>query len=118
MNDELENLRPEVRDALFNVGKRCDAEVFDTLTAELLRLTDDCARLVDCINAQPPTRRSLIDRAERAEAELAALRAKIADAPITQVTRMAAIGGGGYEWAGCRVPDEWNAKRVRLVVEE
>jgi hypothetical protein len=31
---------------------------------------------VDCINAQPPTRRSLIDRAERAEAELAALKSQ------------------------------------------
>jgi hypothetical protein len=88
MNDELEKLRPEVRNAVVGADKAFNhtglfAEPYwQTIRAELLRLTDDCARLVDCINAQPPTRRSLIDRAERAEAELAALKARIAALPV------------------------------------
>ena len=78
MTDDLDTLRLEVREAVKNfddlLGGFGDVREFrwQTIRAELLRLTDDCARLVDCINAQPPTRRSLIDRAERAEAELAA----------------------------------------------
>lgn len=117
MND-LDTLRSEVRKAL----KRTDVtvEMFDTLVTlnrdeydlirtELLHLQREEDRLhkVAC---------NQLRRAQKAEAELAAMKARIADAPTTQVTRMAAIGGGGYEWAGCRVPDAWNGKRVRLLL--
>jgi chromosome segregation ATPase len=90
--------------------------------AELLRLADDCARLVDCINAQPPTRRSLIDRAERAEAELAALKARIAEAPTAQLIDQ---GRAVQQWyvratdgSLLALPPALSGKRVRLVVEE
>ena len=94
---DLDTLRPEVREAMTRLerylhitigGKHFRENTYDIIRTELLRLTDDCARLVDCINAQPPTRRRLIDRAERAEAELAALKQREQDAATALVPKV------------------------------
>lgn len=73
---DLDTLRPEVRDALFSVGKRCDAETFDTLSAELLRLTRNDADARIALDADHDWK-EMYERAKKAEAELAALQARI-----------------------------------------
>jgi hypothetical protein len=57
-----------------------------------------------------------VARAEKAEAELAALKARIAEAPVATLVISSAAGDLTLVWT--ENPDDWASKRVRLVVEE
>lgn len=95
---DLDALRPEVREAVeyMDTGgvARIAAGGWRIIRAELLRLTDDNARLRDP-EGEWINRGALDhwkDRAERAEAELAALKARIAEAPVAYLTSKTGVG--------------------------
>lgn len=114
MNDELEKLRPEVRKAVQELdGKAYPGSQthtrWQTIRAELLRLAmieTDALIALDCEHDWQVMR----ERAERAEAELAALKARIFQGIILDVDDLARGHAG--------LPSEWRGKRVLLVVEE
>ena len=129
MTDELDTLRPEVREAINDIDSRLpDDYWWTTVSTELRRLADECATL----KAQSihPRAQLLImlghanDRAERAEAELAALKARIAEAPaaVVQVApgavKASFHGYACFEYAAENLQSKLRGKRVRLVVEE
>ena len=121
MND-LDTMRPEVREAieylhdaatLGNGTPLDEAAHVRTLCAELLRLVDENKRMRGIIETLDIEGHR---RAEKAEAELAALKARIADAPMG-VTRVCPYvvcidieGDEPYLIAA--------GKNVRLVVED
>ena len=118
MTDPLDTLRPEVRDALFSVGKRCDAQTFDTLSAELLRLTDERSIAI----ADLQYHKQLL----AVEAELAAVRASQQWRPLETLPPlevpiwlyehgdiyigMRADSGEGWLWSKCYSIPWYNAK--------
>jgi hypothetical protein len=124
MNDETEKLRPEVRRiaGLFNDSLKTRSAFSDgwrTIRAELLRLADECATL----KAQSIYPRAELlanfaaanERAEKADAELAALKARIAQAPIaTLVYGQADM----LSVLSAENADDWAGKTVRLLVVE
>ena len=118
---ELDNLRPEVREAVRELdGKAYPGswthERWQTIRAELLRLAKiekEYGFAIDC------ERR----RAEEAEPELAALKGRIADAPCVGVWGVQGVSGlePSYtvqETPAVVVTPLLAGKRVRLVVEE
>ena len=129
MMTDLDTLRPEVREAV---------NVFDTLgtnrpwrviRAELLRLAKENADLLSTIELdeqvwvqRDETMHRWIERSRNAEAELAALKARIAEAPIAQVRRIL-MWPESDVWTSkiepsCALPKEWDNTRIHLVVEE
>ena len=101
MTDELDTLRPEVRkiinreDACIKSGDTLvtiSRKSWEVIRAELARLAD--AHATQKAQSIHPRAQLLImlghanDRAEKAEAELAALKARIAEALIAQVRRI------------------------------
>jgi hypothetical protein len=90
MDNELETLRPEVRDSLRILEAHCEGPEFwltpnvQDIRAELLRLADENNRMrgiTETLDVEGHR------RAERAEAELAALKARIANAPRCTLRR-------------------------------
>jgi len=91
--DEIERLRAEVAEA----KRRASSAEFELNCLEQVRLRDN---------------QYLIDRAEKAERELAALRERIEKAPIRPV-----LNDGEFDYIGCSTLGLFG-KRVRLLVEE
>ena len=133
MTDDLGTLRPEVRGALERMivlcsaanktGKWMRADCDTVIIAELLRLAkaefELMLALQDRLGVQDEyavVAKGWQERAERAEAELAALKARIAEAPVATLVISSAAGDLTLVWA--ENPDDWASKRVRLVVEE
>ncbi len=123
MND-LDTLRPEVREALdrlvyFLTGTHNHND-FYTIRAELLRLAGIEAYFELHAPPTPAEWHAANERAEKAEAELAALKARIAEAPVYEipVTKPRTETG----WAGVvesvKNLEALRGKRVLLVVEE
>lgn len=134
---ELDTLRPEVREAFLYLDRfeNCPSG-WTTIRAELLRLANenlefrkDMADVMMAIGGsdtrlvvgQSPSIQytaavSLRHRADKAEAELAALRARIADAPVATLVLASSAGDLMLIWA--ENPDEWVDKDVRLLVDE
>ena len=113
---ELETLRPEVAAAIRTMcgeagGNRDDA--YDVIEVELLRLADENKRMRGIIETLDVEGHR---RAEKAEAELAAVRARIADAPVATLVFTGSGGDLMLIWA--ENPDEWVDKDVRLLVDE
>lgn len=123
----MAELRPEVAEAIGRVT--CLSDTFNTyakmrlgdwecITAELQRLTDENARLLqdegDALTALQEEHEWQEEhaRALKAEAERDALRKRIEDAPRTIAFR---DGSVCIEHAG--LPDEWHGRRVYLLVE-
>lgn len=79
-------------------------------TGELLRLVGDLNATRLSIETFEAKYRCMRERAERAEAELAALKTRIFEGIVLDVDDLA-LGHAG-------LPSEWRGKRVRLVVEE
>jgi len=105
--DEIERLRAEVaeNDGVIAVWRRraSNAE-FELNCLEQVRLRDN---------------QYLIDRAEKAERELAELRERIANAPVRD-TYVEGEHGREIVWISDdgAMPAEYKGKRVRLLVEE
>ena len=140
MTDDLDTLRLEVATALgfiernlkYGDGTACEGDV-EIIRAELQRLANENADLqlrkeVDIEQSVEDHKwhcdeeDRLRDRAEKVEAELAALKARIAEAPIAQVRRIL-MWPESDVWTSkiepsCSLPKEWDNTRVRLVVEE
>ena len=125
MDDDLDTLRPEVRGAV----EYCDG-IFDdadngewaTIRAELLRLADSNATLDQALSKHVFRCTELQQRAEKSEAELTAIKAKIAEAPTAQLIDQ---GRAVQQWCVratdgslLALPPALSGKRVRLVVEE
>lgn len=124
---ELDTLRPEVQEALDEIDDcmRMDIKVvpvgaLGVVRTALLRLAKENADLLSTIELdeqvwiqRDETMHKWIDRARKAEAELAAIKAMIAKAPMVPVLWHEMDGA----WAA--VPDEMRGQRVALVkVEE
>lgn len=116
---ELDNLRPEVREAVREFdgkaypGSRTH-ECWQTIRAELLRLAGECtmiprAQLLANLAAAN-------ERAEKAEAELEALKARIADGWLCGVSNDKC--SGNFDAAIYCLPSRFRGKRVRLVEVE
>lgn len=117
---DLDALRPEVQEAVdaFDIGARMGMTFgnkgWNIIRAELLRLADENKRMRGIIETLDIEGHR---RAEKAEAELAALRAKIEGAPLTTFRR--AMLGTPHAWVEEKFAcPEWIGKCVRLVVEE
>lgn len=126
---DLDTLRPEVRKAVQELdgkaypGSRTH-EHWLTIRDELLRLACECAMIP---RAQLLANFAAAnERAEKAEAELAALKARIAVAPVVTCPKTLVHAGNTMQTefleythecipGGC---NRWAGKRVRLVVEE
>jgi uncharacterized protein YceH (UPF0502 family) len=84
---ELDLLPENVRAAYQHVYRdatKCMDGYSLTLCAELLRLAKDCAEHATWRDINEQARFQAQQRAERAESELAALRTRIADAPVLE----------------------------------
>jgi|SRR5690348_4538841 len=128
MGNELENLRPEVREAL----AICEIWLPDsdddgytnawyTIRAELLRLTDENAQLRDVLADRDMDREMAAQankRAAHAEAELAAVRARIAEGVYMGYPVECYVGNRCGRLTNPFTPAEWIGKRVRLLVDE
>lgn len=120
----LDNLRPEVRDAINRQDRqeKCDeycpvCEDRATIRAELLRLANENANYGKSVVEQYKRGVYWMYRAKEAEAELAALKAKIEAAPLTTFRR--AMLGTPHAWVEEKFAcPEWIGKRVRLMVVE
>lgn len=93
--NELDKLRPEVAAAVRTMsgeagGNRDDA--YDVIEAELLRLARENETLIAKCAVLMSLRKRHRARAERAESELAALKRRIADAPVVECTPSDAPG--------------------------
>jgi hypothetical protein len=92
--------------------------------AELLRLVAENEALRSKCNVLMSGSTRHLGRAERVEAELAALRARIAEAPVASVQRVSDYMGGIERQYVCYESDSiidipaLHNKRVRLVVED
>lgn len=126
MTDELDPQRPEVREAVQELdgkaypGSRTH-ERWQTIRAELLRLADENAQLRDVLADRDMDREMAAQankRAAHAEAELAALRGRVAEAPISTCGDVHAETMGGCDYCMLQAPPQLSGKRVRLVVEE
>ena len=117
--DELDKLRPDVREAVdaFDIGARIGMTFgnkgWNIIRAELLRLAGVEAQLGEVCSIWTRDKESAVrflDRAEKAEAELAALKTRIEEAPVVTINDSGHIIGDGY------VPS-LRGKHARLVVE-
>ena len=116
MTDPLDTLRPEVRRAIESLDVRADEDwsEYFIIRGELLRLAGECAMIP---RAQLLANFAAAnERAEKAEAELAALKARIADGWLCGVSNDACPGN--FDAAIYCLPSRFRGKRVRLVVEE
>ena len=112
---DLDTLRPEVRDAInrtdmtvemFDTLVTVNRDDYDIIRAELLLLAQE-------LHGTPPIEiyNEAVERAERAESELAALKARIGEAPVGVVN----VDDRGCEFVSVDFAEN---TRVRLVVEE
>jgi hypothetical protein len=117
MTDDLSSLPQPVRDAIecmcaspgtYVMTEKRDAECMPIIRTELLRVYHDRDKFMWQV-------RDTCARAERAEAELAALRARIANAPSLTVSRDA---GNATIYGYGLIPETMKGQRVRIVVEE
>lgn len=121
--DELEGLAEDVREAIgaLYMDGRLDLPKLDAVVAELIRLARENAELRESVRkansqAERFERECYLhgDRAERAESELAALRKRIADAPVISVSRHPI---SGVMRAVVSDPN-LDGKRVRLLLDD
>ena len=117
--NELDKLRPEVRDALMHIrpsAHRFAINSWNCVRAELLRLAARNAELEAKATRDHDWVSDLLADNKRAEAELAAIKARIAEAPVATLVISSAAGDLTLVWA--ENPDDWASKRVRLLVDE
>lgn len=111
--NELENVGPEVRKAValvdfyFNDGAKGTG--WPEVRGELLRLAED-------LHYANGVASLAMQHRDAAEAELAAIKARIAEAPVATLVISSAAGDLTLVWA--ENPDDWASKRVRLLVDE
>lgn len=120
MIDELEDLRPEVREALIDFDswmgsfEYADGELprerFCIIRAELLRLAGERDELRTAYTSASQSRDYWKECAGRASSDLASLKARIEEAPVVTINDSGHIIGDGY------VPS-LRGKHARLVVE-
>lgn len=128
MTDELDKLRPDVREAVdaFDIGARIGMTFgnkgWNIIRAELLRLAKENTSRPANTNETIDLMATWINRAQNAEAELAALKARIAEAPTAQLIDQ---GRAVQQWCVratdgnlLALPPALSGKRVRLVVDE
>ena len=136
---DLGNLRPEVQEAVVaidggngvfvNSDDGIGSEKWEVARAELLRLAKENADLLSTIDLaeqvrvqRDETMHRWIKRARNAEPELAALKARIAEAPMAQLIDQGRATQRWYVRATdgglLALPPTLSGKRVRLVVEE
>ena len=108
----------ELKEAVADICAGCDSERSLFTNADLGDAIDAAIRERDRLRGTPVPKvewQELTERVERAQSELAALKARIADSRTTDVFEseghagMVAMGG---------LPCEWIGKNVRLVVED
>ena len=94
--NELDTLRPEVADAVSALDETTcmtnpGLKWYATIRAELLRLARNDADARIALDADHDWK-EMYERAKKAEAELAAVKARIADAPVAYLTSKTGVG--------------------------
>lgn len=126
--------RTDVTVEMFDTLVTVNRDDYDIIRAELLRLVDEnetleraaskhvlrCTELQAILGTVLPKECAASGRAEKSEAELAALKARIAEAPIVMPLYAGNIHSDVPMTLVVTAPvaSEWRGKRVRLVVEE
>ena len=122
MANELDNLRPEVRRAnSFLDSMACSEDeraAVHTIRAELLRLVGDLNAACLSRDTFEAKYQCMRERAERAEAELAAIKAEIAEAPWVDAGCLQCLPHGAIINSRGRVQRWHELDAVRLLVEK